>query len=186
MAASTTKTYRAGIRQFYDHDHVCALPAMKRTVACFAVAMTWELTPSTIRVNLSVVTFILMHKYLASQIQLIIFLLKVALKGAKWMHTLQPTRESQSQCNFYPNYSPRSCIEGQLNRKIDICWLPHLLTQSLDYYKQVSSLFPHGKSSTCIQQEAAFTFELITTPFTSTDPNWSVIMVVDMTYTFIA
>lgn len=68
------------------------MPASKETVTYFAVAMSRELTPSTVRVYLSAV--ILMHKIAGfSDPTHHNFLLKVVLKGAKRIHSLKPTRK---------------------------------------------------------------------------------------------
>ena len=98
MATSTRKTYGAGIRKFLkfcDQHHACPLPAQKETVAYFAVAMTRELTPSTIiRVYLSAVT--VMHRIAGfSDPTRHNYLLKLVLKGAKRIHSLQPTRKRE-------------------------------------------------------------------------------------------
>ena len=97
MATSTRKTYGAGIRKFVkfcDQHHACPLPAQKETVAYFAVAMTRELTPSTIRVYLSAVT--VMHRIAGfSDPTRHNYLLKLVLKGAKRIHSLQPTRKRE-------------------------------------------------------------------------------------------
>ena len=67
------------------------MPAQKETVAYFAVAMTRELTPSTIRVYLSAVT--VMHRIAGfSDPTRHNYILKLVLKGAKRIHSLQPTR----------------------------------------------------------------------------------------------
>ena len=97
MATSTRKTYRAGIRKFVkfcDQHHACPLPVQKETVAYFAVAMTRELTPSTISVYLSAVT--VMHRIAGfSDPTRHNYLLKLVLKGAKRIHSLQPTRKRE-------------------------------------------------------------------------------------------
>ena len=97
MAASTRKTYRSGIKKFLkfcDQYHVCPLPALKKTVAYFAVAMSRELTPATVRVYLSAV--ILIHKIASfSDPTRHNFLLKVVLKGAKRIQTLKPRRKRE-------------------------------------------------------------------------------------------
>ena len=97
MAASTRKTYRSGIRKFLkfcDQYHVCPLPALKETVAYFAVSMSRELTPATVRVYLSAV--ILMHKIAGfSDPTRHNFLLKVVVKGAKRIHALKPRRKRE-------------------------------------------------------------------------------------------
>ena len=70
------------------------MPASKETVTYFAVAMSRELTPSTVRVYLSAV--ILMHKIAGfSDPTHHNFLLKVVLKGAKRIHSLKPTRKRE-------------------------------------------------------------------------------------------
>ena len=97
MAASTRRTYRAGITKFLkfcDQHHVCPLPALKETVAYFAVAMSRELTPSTARVYLSAVT--LMHRMAGfSDPAKHNFLLKVVLKGARRIHAFEPTNRRE-------------------------------------------------------------------------------------------
>ena len=94
MAASTRKTYRSGIKKFLkfcDQHHVCPLPALKETVAYFAVSMSRELTPTT---GLSAV--ILIHKIAGfSDPTRHNFQFKVVLKGAKRIHALKPRRKRE-------------------------------------------------------------------------------------------
>ena len=97
MAVSTQRTYGAGIRKFLkfcDQHHVSPLPAQKETVAYFPVPLTQELTPSTARVYLSAVA--LMHRITSfSDPAHHNYLVKLVMKGAKRIHSLQPTRKRE-------------------------------------------------------------------------------------------
>ena len=97
MAVSTRKTYGAGIPKFLkfcDQHRACLLPAQKETVAYFTVAMTQELTLSTTRVYLSAVT--LMYRIASfSNPTYHNYLLKLVLKGAKHIHSFQPTSKRE-------------------------------------------------------------------------------------------
>jgi hypothetical protein len=139
MAVSTRKTYGAGIRKFLKfcgQHQVSPLPAQKETVAYFAVALTRELTPSTIRVYLSAVT--LMHRIAGfSDPAHNNYLLKLVLKGAKRIHSLQPTKKRepitvQLLANILSHIRHSRSIK---KRKIGTCWQLHSPLHSLGYYE---------------------------------------------------
>ena len=71
------------------------MPALKETVAYFAVAMSRVLTPSSVRVYLSAV--VLMHKLagFSDPINPSQFSIEVVLKGTKRFQALQPTRKRE-------------------------------------------------------------------------------------------